>query len=76
VKGESAIVVVPDGEIRLKEGSYMKEAEKLQLEFKPDPGDDKYLMEESGFKVEEKSRADENIPKEDKPLPQKPKGFL
>jgi hypothetical protein len=76
VKGESAIVVVPDGEIRLREGSYMKEAEKLQLEFKPDPGDDKYIMEESGFRVEEKKDGEESIPNEDKPQPKKPKGFL
>jgi len=76
VKGESAIVVVPDGEIRLKEGSYMKEAEKLQLEFKPDPGDDKFIMEESGFKVDEKKDGKESIPKEDLPQPKKPKGFL
>lgn len=47
VLGESAIVVVPDGEIRLKEGSYVKEAKKLQLEFKADPGDDKFILEES-----------------------------
>ncbi len=74
VKGESAIVVVPDGEIRLKEGSYIKEAKKLQLEFKPDPGDDKYILEESGFKVEEKKEKS-NLPTE-KPQPKKPKGFL
>jgi len=76
VKGDSAIVVVPDGEIRLREGSYMKEAEKLQLEFKPDPGDDRYLMEDSGFRVEERKDGEESIPKEDKPQPKKPKGFL
>jgi len=46
VLGESAIVVVPNGEIRLKEGSYIKEAKKLQLEFKPDPGDDRLILEE------------------------------
>lgn len=71
VKGESAIVVVPNGEIRLKEGSYMKEAKKLQLEFKPDPGDDKFLLDDSGFKIEEKKTSPV-----DKPSPQKPKGFL
>jgi formate hydrogenlyase subunit 6/NADH:ubiquinone oxidoreductase subunit I len=76
VKGESAIVVAPDGEIRLREGSYMKEAEKLQLEFKPDPGDDKYIMEESGFRVEERKDREESIPKEEKPQREKPKGFL
>ena len=76
VKGESAIVVTPDGEVRLKEGSYVKEAKKLQLEFKPDPGDDKFLLEESGFEVgDEKSKEKDNPPAE-KPNPQKPKGFL
>ncbi|MDP2839257.1 MAG: 4Fe-4S dicluster domain-containing protein, partial [Syntrophales bacterium] len=75
VKGESAIVVVPDGEIRLAEGSYIREAKKLQLEFKPDPGDDKYLLEESGFKVEQGSKEEKSVPA-DKPIPGKPKGFL
>src|SRR4030043_480087 len=70
VLGESAIVVVPDGEIRLKEGSYVKEAKKLQLEFKPDPGDDKFILEESGFKIESGKK------EEKKSQPQKPKGFL
>ena len=56
VRGESAIVVVPDGEIRLKEGSYIKEANRLQLEFKPDPGDDKFILDESGFKMDEKQK--------------------
>jgi len=76
VKGESAIVVVPNGEIRLKEGSYVKEAKKLQLEFKPDPGDDKFILEESGFKIEEKKKKEKNIFPEEKPQPKKPKGFL
>lgn len=76
VKGESAIVIVPDGEIRLREGSYIKEAKKLQLEFKPDPGDDKFILEESGFKAEEKKEKERSIPKEEKPQPEKPKGFL
>jgi MauM/NapG family ferredoxin protein len=70
VLGESAIVIVPDGEIRLKEGSYVLEAKKLQLEFKADPGDDKFILEESGFKVESGKE------EEKKPQPQKPKGFL
>jgi MauM/NapG family ferredoxin protein len=74
VKGNSAIVVVPNGEIRLKEGSYIKEAKKLELEFKPDPGDDKFIIEESGFKVEEKKEKS-TLPTE-KPQPKKPKGFL
>jgi polyferredoxin len=79
VGGTSAIVVVPDGEIRLKEGSYIKEAQKLQLEFKADPGDDKFILESSGFKVGEK----EPPAKPQKPavLPEKvpgkkPAGFL
>jgi len=76
VRGESAIVVVPNGEIRLKEGSYMKEAKKLQLEFKPDPGDDKFLLEESGFKTEEKKQGEQKISPVEKPSPRKPKGFL
>lgn len=71
VRGESAIVVVPNGEIRLKEGSYVKEAKKLQLEFKPDPGDDKFLLDYSGFKIEEKKTSPV-----DKSSPPKPKGFL
>jgi len=75
VKGESAIVVVPDGEIRLKEGSYIKEAKKLQLEFKPDPGDDKYILQESGLEVEGNRKEEKTLPAE-KPTPQKPKGFL
>ncbi len=70
VFGESAIIVVPDGEIRLKEGSYVQEAKKLQLEFKADPGDDKFILEGSGFKVESGQG------EKKKPQPQKPKGFL
>ncbi|MCX8118995.1 MAG: 4Fe-4S dicluster domain-containing protein [Desulfobacterota bacterium] len=70
VFGESAIVVVPDGEIRLKEGSYVQEARKLKLEFKADPGDDRFILEESGFKIEEGEKG------EKKPRPQKPRGFL
>ena len=76
VKGESAIVVVPDGEIRLKAGSYIKEAKRLQLEFKPDPGDDKFILEESGFKAEEKKGGEGSIPKGERPQPKKPKGFM
>ena len=78
VKGESAIVVVTDGEIRLKEGSYIAEAKKLNLEFKPDPGDDKFVIEESGFKVDqEKQKEEKRTPAStDTPALQKPKGFL
>jgi MauM/NapG family ferredoxin protein len=81
VKGESAIVVMTDGEIRLKEGSYIAEAKKLNLEFRPDPGDDKYVIEESGFKIgqekQEPKREDgESVLPAGGPAPGKPKGFL
>ena len=81
VKGDSAIVVVPNGEIRLKEGSYIKEAKKLELDFKPDPGDDKFILEESGFKVEDSKKGEGSFTPKEKPQPQKnqpnkPKGFL
>ena len=76
VRGESAIVVVPNGEIRLKEGSYIKEAKKLQLEFKPDPGDDKFILEDSGIKVEGEKKGERVLPKEEEVQPKKPKGFL
>jgi formate hydrogenlyase subunit 6/NADH:ubiquinone oxidoreductase subunit I len=76
VKGESAIIVVTDGEIRMKEGSYIAEAKKLNLEFKPDPGDDKFVIEESGFKVDQEEQTEEKLPPADKPALQKPKGFL
>jgi MauM/NapG family ferredoxin protein len=76
VKGESAIVVTPNGEIRLKEGSYIKEAKRLDLEFKPDPGDDKFILEESGFKVEESKKGRGSLTPKERPQPKKPKGFL
>jgi ferredoxin len=76
VQGESAIVVVPNGEIRLKDGSYIKEAKRLELEFKPDPGDDKFILEESGFKVEESKKGEGSSTPKEKPQPKKPKGFL
>jgi len=47
VSGASAIEVYPEGEIRLAEGSYQEAAKKLQLEFKEDPGTDKFLFEEN-----------------------------
>jgi ferredoxin len=79
VGGTSAIVVVPDGEIRLKDGSYIKEAQKLQLEFKADPGDDKFILESSGFKVGEKespAKAEKPAAPPEKPPGKKPAGFL
>lgn len=82
VQGDSAIVVVPSGQIRLKEGSYVSEAKRLALEFKPDPGDDKYILEQSGLKVKDgpgdvpKSFPPRPAPPQQKAKPQKPKGFL
>ena len=46
------------------------------MEFKPDPGDDKFILEDSGFQVDEKKKAPESAPAPDKPQPTKPKGFL
>jgi len=48
VQGESAIVVVPHGEIRLATDSYVSEAKRLQLDFTPDPGDDRFILEPDG----------------------------
>jgi formate hydrogenlyase subunit 6/NADH:ubiquinone oxidoreductase subunit I len=76
VRGESAIVVVPDGEIRLKDGSYIKEAEKLQLDFEPDPGDDKFILEDSGLKTEGEKEGGTGVTSEEEVQPGKPKGFL
>ena len=76
VKGESAIGVVPHGEIRLKEGSYLKEAKKLQLEFKPDPGDDQFILQKSGLKAEEGKKEEPPVKTPAQTQPQKPKGFL
>ena len=76
VKGESAIIVGPNGEIRLKEGSYVEEAKKLQLEFKPDPGDDKFLLEESGLEVEAENGSGKGATAAEKTRPNAPKGFL
>jgi len=76
IKGESAIAVVPHGEIRLKEGSYIKEAKKLQLEFKPDPGDDQFILQKSGLKTEEGKKEEPSAKTPAKEQPRKPKGFL
>ena len=79
VGGTSAIVVVPDGEIRLKEGSYIKEAQRLQLEFKPDAGDDKFILESSGFKVGERETPEKTakpVSPQEKPPMKKPAGFM
>jgi formate hydrogenlyase subunit 6/NADH:ubiquinone oxidoreductase subunit I len=76
VLGDSAIIVVPDGEIRLTDGSYIEEARKLQLQFTPDPGDDKFLLEESGLQAGPDGTP---APPGTAPRPtarSKPKGFL
>jgi MauM/NapG family ferredoxin protein len=74
IEGDSAIVVTPSGEIRLKQGSYLKEAQKLQLQFKPDPGDDKFILEKFGLKVGEEAK--EGKPPQETAPSKKPKGFL
>jgi polyferredoxin len=76
VQGESAIAVVPNGEIRLREGSYIAEARKLQLEFKPDPGDDRFLFDGSEGGSDQKREDGGLTPGSEKDRPQKPKGFL
>jgi len=66
VRGESAIVVTPEGEIRLAQGSYQEAAQKLQLEFKEDPGTDKFLMEgpPGDAAVEKKTSEEQSAVKE------------
>jgi len=76
VQGESAIVVVPNGEIRLRRGSYVQEAKKLQLDFKPHPDDDRFIPNESEFKVGGEKKGEKAPLPAAKPDSQKPKGFL
>ena len=76
VQGDSAIVVVPNGEIRLKRGSYIQEAKRLQLDFKPHPDDDRFIPDESEFKVEGEKKGEKALPPTAKPQPKKLKGFL
>ena len=56
VEGESAIVVVPIGQIRLRTGSYVAEAKKLQMDFKPNPGDDQFILKREGLRMEPAER--------------------
>lgn len=64
VAGEAAIVVWPMGEIRLKKGSYIKEAQKLQLNFMHE----KDLLEDS---------LNEHTQSETSPVkPKLPPGFI
>lgn len=71
VGGESAIVVGPHGEIRLAAGSYLSEARRLQQEFVPHPGDDRYLLQESGVGAPRGAGEAPPAP----PVPGTPKGF-
>jgi MauM/NapG family ferredoxin protein len=79
VEGDSAIVVAPIGQIRLRTESYVAEAKKLQLDFKPNPGDDQFLLKTEGLRAEPEKR-DDTRPKPGRPTPApaptKPKGFL
>jgi formate hydrogenlyase subunit 6/NADH:ubiquinone oxidoreductase subunit I len=54
VLGESAIIVVPQGELRLSEGSYVEEAQALGLVFAAEKGKlkDSFKTEEDLFKTE------------------------
>jgi len=81
VGGESAIAVRTEGEIRLKEGSYIREAQRLHLEFKTDPGDDRFEIDQpvSGTGGERESRkSEEGRPSRpaEGAASGKPKGFL
>jgi ferredoxin len=46
VEGDAAIVVKPLGEMRLKEGSYMEEAKRLELTLVEDEGYDEFFFED------------------------------
>ena len=77
VQGESAIVVTTDGEIRLTEGSYVREAARQQLNFKPGTGDDRFEVREPGSRAEEEGGQKAPTGGADgKPAPGKPRGFL
>jgi len=79
VEGDSAIVVAPIGQIRLRTESYVAEAKKLQLDFKPNAGDDQFILKSEGLRVEPEQREAAG-PQPDRPIPapaaKKPKGFL
>jgi len=78
VEGDSAIVVAPIGQIRLRTGSYVAEAKKMQLDLKPNPGDDQFILKSEGLRVESEQR-DDTRPQPGRPTPApaatKPKGF-
>lgn len=67
VRGESAIMVTPRDEIRLASGSYIEAAKQLQLEFREDPGTDRFLLDETpesgaGPSAEKTGSATDKIP--------------
>jgi len=76
VEGDSAIVVMPIDQIRLRTGSYVAEAKKLQLDFKPNPSDDVFILKTEGLRVapepSKNSKPESNV----QPPAQRPKGFL
>jgi ferredoxin-type protein NapF len=79
VEGDSAIVVAPIGQIRLRTGSYVAEAKKLQLDFKPNPGDDQFLLKSEGLRVESEKHEGAALQAKPQAAPsatKKPKGFL
>jgi ferredoxin-type protein NapF len=79
VEGDSAIVIMPVGQIRLRAGSYVAEAKKLQLDFKPNPGDDQFLLKKEGLRVQPERSGEGGPPAKAPNAPrtaQQPKGFL
>jgi len=79
VEGESAIVVAPIGQIRMAAGSYVAEAKKLQLDFKPNSSDDRIILEQEGLRVTPEKTDDGEGPLKPPAAsrgPGKPKGFL
>lgn len=78
VEGESAIVVAPIGQIRMRTGSYVAEAKKLQLDFKANPGDDLFILKTEGLKVEpeEHESGSKAMSPASPSAAKKPQGFL
>jgi len=79
VEGDSAIVVAPIGQIRLRTGSYVVEAKKLQLDFKPNPGDDQFILKSEGLRAQPDTEESAGPRAQSQAAPsatRKPKGFL
>jgi hypothetical protein len=68
-------VVTPIGQIRLRTESDGAEAKKLQLDFKPNPGDDQFILKSEGLRVEPGKR-DNTAVEAVSPTTGTPKGFL